>query len=54
MTHPVFHMIAWPLLGAAAVGLLGAALGQPVMASFIAISIVAGAVESASLSASRR
>ena len=42
MTHIVFHEIAWLLLGAAAVGLLGAALRQPVIMSFIAVSILAG------------
>jgi hypothetical protein len=36
MTHIVFHEIAWLLLGVAAVGLLGAALRQPVIVSFTA------------------
>jgi Kef-type K+ transport system membrane component KefB len=34
--------IAWLLLSAAAVGLLGAALRQPVIVSFIAVGILAG------------
>ena len=44
MTRIVFHEIAWLLLGGAAVGLLGATLRQPVMVSFIAGGIVAGAL----------
>jgi Kef-type K+ transport system membrane component KefB/Trk K+ transport system NAD-binding subunit len=40
----VFHEIAWLLLGAAAVGLLGAALRQPLIVSFIAVGIGAGAL----------
>jgi Kef-type K+ transport system membrane component KefB/voltage-gated potassium channel Kch len=44
MTNVVFHEIAWLLLGAAAVGLLGAALRQPVIVSFIAVGIAAAAV----------
>jgi Kef-type K+ transport system membrane component KefB len=44
MTHIVFHEIAWLLLGAAAVGLLGAVLRQPVIVSFIAVGIGAGAL----------
>jgi Kef-type K+ transport system membrane component KefB/Trk K+ transport system NAD-binding subunit len=43
MTNVVFHEIAWLLLGAAAVGLLGAALRQPVIVSFIAVGIAAAA-----------
>jgi Kef-type K+ transport system membrane component KefB len=43
MTNVVFHEIAWLLLGAAAVGLLGAALRQPVIVSFIAVGIGAAA-----------
>jgi Kef-type K+ transport system membrane component KefB/Trk K+ transport system NAD-binding subunit len=43
MTDMVFHEIAWLLLGAAAVGLLGAVLRQPVIVSFIAVGIVAAA-----------
>ena len=39
MTHIVFHEIGWLLLGAAAVGLLGVALRQPVIVSFIAVGI---------------
>lgn len=41
MTDIVFHEIAWLLLGAAAVGLAGAALRQPVIVSFIAVGIAA-------------
>jgi Kef-type K+ transport system membrane component KefB/Trk K+ transport system NAD-binding subunit len=43
MTDVVFHEIAWLLLGAAAVGLLGAALRQPVIVSFIAVGIAVAA-----------
>ncbi|MBN8245783.1 cation:proton antiporter [Nitratireductor aquimarinus] len=43
MTDVVFHEIAFLLLGAAAVGLLGAALRQPVIVSFIAVGIAAAA-----------
>jgi Kef-type K+ transport system membrane component KefB/Trk K+ transport system NAD-binding subunit len=43
MADVVFHEIAWLLLGAAAVGLLGAALRQPVIVSFIAVGIAAAA-----------
>lgn len=43
MTDVVFHEIAFLLLGAAAIGLLGAALRQPVIVSFIAVGIVAAA-----------
>ncbi|ANW02212.1 cation:proton antiporter family protein [Bradyrhizobium icense] len=43
MTDVVFHEIAWLLLGAAAIGLLGAALRQPVIVSFIAVGIAAAA-----------
>lgn len=43
MTHTVFNEIAWLLLAAAAVGLLGAALRQPVIVSFIAVGIAAAA-----------
>jgi hypothetical protein len=39
MTHIVFHEIAWLLLGAAAAGLPGAALRQPVIMCFIAVGI---------------
>lgn len=41
MTDVVFHEIAWLLLAAAAIGLLGAALRQPVIVSFIAVGIAA-------------
>lgn len=43
MTDIVFHEIAWLLLGAAAVGLIGAVLRQPVIVSFIAVGIAAAA-----------
>ncbi|UYN97282.1 MAG: cation:proton antiporter [Enhydrobacter sp.] len=43
MIDVVFHEIAWLLLGAAAVGMLGAALRQPVIVSFIAVGIAAAA-----------
>src|SRR5690606_12503814 len=43
MTDVVFHEIAFLLLGAAAIGLLGAALRQPVIVSFIAVGIAAAA-----------
>jgi Kef-type K+ transport system membrane component KefB/Trk K+ transport system NAD-binding subunit len=43
MTNIVFHEIAWLLLGAAAVGLLGSALRQPMIVSFIAAGIAAAA-----------
>lgn len=43
MTNVVFHEIALLLLGAAAVGLLGAVLRQPVIVSFIAVGIAAAA-----------
>jgi Kef-type K+ transport system membrane component KefB len=43
MTGVAFHEIAWLLLGAAAVGLLGTALRQPVIVSFIAAGIAAAA-----------
>ncbi|ARP99221.1 cation:proton antiporter [Pseudorhodoplanes sinuspersici] len=43
MNNTVFHEIAWLLLGAAAVGLLGTALRQPVIVSFIAVGIAAAA-----------
>ncbi|GIL00944.1 MAG: hypothetical protein BroJett030_08430 [Alphaproteobacteria bacterium] len=43
MTDVVFHEIAWLLLAAAAIGLLGAALRQPVIVSFIAVGILAAA-----------
>ena len=48
MTDIVFHEIAWLLLGAAAVGLLGAALRQPVIVSFIAVGIAAAAISESS------
>jgi Kef-type K+ transport system membrane component KefB len=43
MHELVFHEIAWLLLGAAAVGLVGAMLRQPIIVSFIVVGIVAGA-----------
>lgn len=43
MTEVVFHEIAWLLLGAAALGLLGTVLRQPVIVSFIAVGIGAAA-----------
>lgn len=43
MADVVFHEIAWLLLSAAAIGLVGAALRQPVIVSFIAVGIVAAA-----------
>ncbi len=43
MADVVFHEIAWLLLGAAAVGLIGAALRQPVIVSFIVVGIAASA-----------
>lgn len=43
MADVVFQEIAWLLLGAAAVGLLGAALRQPVIVSFIVVGITAAA-----------
>ncbi len=43
MTNIVFHEVAWLLLGAAAVGLLGSALRQPMIVSFIAAGILAAA-----------
>jgi Kef-type K+ transport system membrane component KefB/Trk K+ transport system NAD-binding subunit len=50
----VFHEIAWLLLGAAAVGLLGAVLRQPLIVSFIAVGIAAGAfLESSAETASQ-
>ena len=44
MTNVVFREIAWLLLGAGAVGLLGAVLRQPVIVSFIAVGIAAAAL----------
>lgn len=44
MGDVVFHEIAWLLLAAAAVGLVGAALRQPVIVSFIAVGIAAAAL----------
>ncbi|APF39547.1 MULTISPECIES: cation:proton antiporter family protein [Chelatococcus] len=43
MADVVFQEIAWLLLAAAAVGLLGAVLRQPVIVSFIAVGIAAAA-----------
>ncbi len=43
MADVVFREIAWLLLAAAAVGLLGAVLRQPVIVSFIAVGIAAAA-----------
>ena len=43
MEDIVFHEMAWLLLGAAGVGLVGAMLRQPVIVSFIAVGIVAAA-----------
>lgn len=54
MTKVVFHEIAWLLLGAAAVGLLGSVLRQPVIVSFIAVGIAAAAfVDSSAETASQ-
>ena len=44
MTDVVFQEIAWLLIGATAVGLLGAMLRQPVIVSFIAVGIAAAAL----------
>jgi Kef-type K+ transport system membrane component KefB len=44
MSDIVFHEIAWLLLGAATFGLLGAALRQPVIVSFIVVGIAAAAL----------
>ncbi|MBX3502207.1 MAG: cation:proton antiporter [Alphaproteobacteria bacterium] len=44
MANVVFHEIAWLLLGAAAIGLLGTVLRQPVIVSFIAVGIAAAAL----------
>lgn len=43
MADIVFHEIAWLLLAAAGIGLVGAALRQPVIVSFIAVGIAAAA-----------
>lgn len=42
MTDIVFHEIAWLLLAAALIGLVGSMLRQPVIVSFIAVGMVAG------------
>jgi Kef-type K+ transport system membrane component KefB len=42
MHELVFHEIAWLLLGAAAIGLVGAMLRQPIIVSFIVVGIIAG------------
>lgn len=43
MADVIFHEIAWLLLGASVVALVGAILRQPVIVSFIAVGIAAGA-----------
>jgi len=43
MAETVFGEIAWILLAAAGIGLLGALLRQPVIVSFIAVGILAAA-----------
>jgi len=43
MTDVVFHEIAWLLLAAAAIGVVGSMLRQPVIVSFIAVGILAAA-----------
>lgn len=43
MAEVVFQEIAWLLLAAAAIGLLGSVLRQPVIVSFIAVGILAAA-----------
>ena len=43
MSDIVFHEIAWLLLAAAGVGVLGAALRQPLIVSFIIVGILVGA-----------
>ncbi len=54
MHEIVFHEIAWLLLGAAAVGLIGAMLRQPLIVSFIVVGIVAGALLKGSPETSRQ
>lgn len=44
MTDIVFREIAWLLLGAAAIGMIGSVLRQPVIVSFIAVGILAAAL----------
>ncbi|MGQ7790899.1 cation:proton antiporter [Faunimonas sp. B44] len=44
MADVIFHEMAWLLLGAAAIGMLGAALRQPVIVSFIAVGLLAAAL----------
>jgi Kef-type K+ transport system membrane component KefB len=44
MTDIVFREIAWLLLGAAAIGMVGSVLRQPVIVSFIAVGILAAAL----------
>ena len=54
MEDVVFHEMAWLLLGAAGVGLVGAMLRQPVIVSFIAVGIGAAAfLESSAETASQ-
>jgi len=43
MADDVFHEIAWLLLGATAIGMLGSVLRQPVIVAFIAAGIVVAA-----------
>ena len=54
MEDVVFREMAWLLLGAAGVGLVGAILRQPVIVSFIAVGIGAAAfLESSAETASQ-